>query len=155
MLRQPPTFVFWRRATFLCLFRIFRIMLRKAIRIVFLTVFALLSSGVVATLHLCQDQIKGLEWFAGETAPCPCNESDMEDGCCDTLIVQHNQDEAATQVLPEVPADSIVGEIKAILFDQDDTDDFLNSSLGLQAREPVPLIPIWLSNHSLRIPDAC
>lgn len=130
-------------------------MLRKTIRIVILTVFALLSSGVVATLHLCQDQIKGLEWFAGDTDPCPCDKSDMEDGCCDTLIVHYDQNDAATSAQPAVPADSIIGEIKALLFDHDDTDDFLNSSLGLQAREPVPLIPIWLSNQSLRIPDAC
>lgn len=130
-------------------------MLRKIMRIVFLTVFALLSSGVVATLHLCQDQIKGLEWFAGDTDPCPCDKSDMEDGCCDTLIVHYDQNDAATSAQPAVPADSIIGEIKALLFDHDDTDDFLNSSLGLQAREPVPLIPIWLSNQSLRIPDAC
>lgn len=130
-------------------------MLRKIMRIVFLTVFALLSSGVVATLHLCQDQIKGLEWFAGDTDPCPCDKSDMMDACCDTLIVHYDQNDAATTAQPAVPADSIIGEIKALLFDHDDTDDFLNSSLGLQAREPVPLIPIWLSNQSLRIPDAC
>lgn len=135
--------------------RIFVIMLRKAIRVIFLTIFALLSSGVVATLHLCQDQIKGLEWFAEDAKKCPCDKSDMEDTCCDTLIVHYDQNDATTSVQPAVPTDSIIGEIKAILLDYDDSDDYLNSSLGLQAREPVPLIPIWLSNQSLRIPDAC
>lgn len=83
-------------------------MLRKIMRIVFLTVFALLSSGVVATLHLCQDQIKGLVWFAGDTDPCPCDKSDMMDACCDTLIVHYDQNDAATsaQHLPYRPIPS-------------------------------------------------
>jgi hypothetical protein len=133
-----------------------RIMLRKYMRIVFLSVFALLSSGIVATLHMCQSEIRGLEWFAGESKKCPCDkQKDMDDGCCDTLVVHFEQDDATPSSQPAVPTDSIVGELDMPHVYEIENDDFPNSSLGLQAREPVPIVPIWLSNQSLRIPDAC
>ncbi len=130
-------------------------MLRKMYRIGFMVVFALLSSGVVATLHLCQNEIRGLEWFSGESQKCPCNKQDMEEGCCDTLVIHYDQEDAAPSAQPAVPADTATAESEPLRAVDVERDDFPRSSLGLQAREPVPIVPLWLSNQSLRIPDAC
>jgi len=130
-------------------------MLRKFSRIVILAVFTLLSSGVVATLHMCQNQVKGLEWFSGESKKCPCDKKDMKDGCCDTLVIHYDQDDATPSAAPAIPADTAIADIALPNSTHLEADDFPRSSLGLQAREPVPIVPIWLSNQSLRIPDAC
>ncbi len=124
-------------------------------RIVFLAVFTLLSSGVVATLHMCQNQVKGLEWFSGESKKCPCNKMEMNDGCCDTLVIHYDQEDATPTSTPAIPSDSAIADIELPSSIRIDSDDFPTSSLGIQAREPVPIVPIWLSNQSLRIPDAC
>ncbi len=130
-------------------------MLRTYTRIVFLFVFALLSSGAVATMHLCQNEIRGLEWFSGESKKCPCNKQDMDNACCDTLVIHFDQDDATPISIPAIPSDSVVGEIEPSHMLEVEANDFVNSSLGLQASEPVPIVPIWLTNQSLRIPDAC
>lgn len=130
-------------------------MLRTYTRIVFLFVFALLSSGVVATMHMCQNEIRGLEWFSEESKKCPCNKQDMDKDCCDTMIIQYDQNDATPVSQPAIPSDSSIGEIKSTHALEVEVVEFVKSSLGLQASEPVPIVPIWLSNQSLRIPDAC
>jgi hypothetical protein len=124
-------------------------------RVAFLVVFTLLSSGVVATLHMCQDQVRGLEWFSGESKKCPCNKKDMNDGCCDTLVIHYDQDDATPAAAPAIPSDTPIGIIDSPKGIDIDLNTFRRSSLVLQAIEPVPIVPIWLSNQSLRIPDAC
>ena len=123
--------------------------------ILFAAVFTLLSSGAIATLHLCQDQVMGLEWFSGESKKCPCDKEPMDEGCCDVLVIHYDQDDAAPTAATAIPSDLPLG----VMESPKGTDSKLyrehRSSLVLQAKEPVPLVPIWLSNQSLRIPDAC
>jgi hypothetical protein len=130
-------------------------MLSKYMRIFFLVAFTLLSSGAVATLHMCQDQVKGMEWFSGESKKCPCNKKDMKDGCCDTLLIQFEQDDATPTVTPAIPSDAPVGVVEAPKNFRLELKHKPVSSMGVQAMELVPIVPLWLSNHSLRIPEAC
>ena len=79
----------------------------------------------------------------------------MNDGCCDTLVIHYDQDDATPAAAPAIPSDTPIGIIDSPKGIDIDLNTFRRSSLVLQAIEPVPIVPIWLSNQSLRIPDAC
>jgi hypothetical protein len=130
-------------------------MVQKMTRIMVLAVFALLSTGVVATVHLCQDQIKGLAWFSSEKKTCPCPDTDDMSGCCDTLLVHFEHDDVAPSAPTAIPADLIVGTVEPIITPVTKVNQSARSSMMEQVRAPDSVIPRWLLYGDLRIPDAC
>lgn len=131
-------------------------MAQKLTRIIVLSVFALLSTGVMASVHLCQDQIRGLEWFSTDTKTCPCPDTSEEmPGCCDTHVVQFEHDDVAPSAPTAIPADLIVGDIEPIITPVTIVNQSARSSMMEQARVPDTVIPRWLLYGDLRIPDGC
>src|SRR5690606_22843026 len=114
------------------------------------------SSGVIATVHMCQDQVKGLAWFSSEEKTCPCpDKSDDMPGCCDTLVVQFEHDDIAPSTPTAIPTDLIVGDIEPIITPVTVVNPSTRSSMMAQARAPDTVIPKWLLYGDIRIPDGC
>lgn len=128
---------------------------RRIFHILFTAVFALLASGFVASVHLCQDQVKSLDWFSGEQKRC-CDKNDPnhDADCCDTLTLQFQQDDASMAPAPDLRTPQPSGEVEPFPVFDTVSDTTNEPPMAVQARDPVPRAPLWLQYQELRIPDA-
>lgn len=129
-------------------------MLRPVFHIFFTLVFALLASGTMASVHLCQNQVKGWDFFSAETESCSkCQKSDRESSCCDTLTLQFEQNEASVTVSPTLSDPVPVAEVEPFPLSVLSVDIPRAPSLNEQIHDPAPPVPLWLRHNELRIPD--
>lgn len=129
-------------------------MLRRALHILFTAVFALLASGFVASVHLCQDQVKSLDWFSADAERC-CNKktADHDADCCSTLTLQFEQDKASMAPSPELRAPQPTGDVEPFPVIDTVSETTNEPPMAVQARDPIPRAPLWLQYQELRIPD--